>query len=301
MSSEDEPHSEEQVAPNSATEGEAAAVEVPDAEVTQETPAETTDLQAAPEGSSIALPPLHELPEPTPESRPEIAAEVPEDVSKQPARASRRIPGAGLLKKRNKEPAVAPPPAESLAEEAAAAEVPATLVPPLEEPPPGELPAVAATQPESGGEAAVEAAAAAVPGAETPTAEVPPPAEVLPPAVMPPPPFEPAVAARTGRSRLRSVVRYAVMILFLAGVAAVALVVFKSGVIGPPKASPSPTVTASPSPAFVWYKVKKGDTMGAILLKQHVASVDQVLELNPNLQLNSLRVGQRIKLPPPTQ
>jgi LysM repeat protein len=96
--------------------------------------------------------------------------------------------------------------------------------------------------------------------------------------------------------------------VFLAAVIAVLSLAVNSGVIGGKGAAskPAATVTASPkgSPTPVGtarksYRVRPGDTLGAIAIRFHTTA-SRLMTLN-NLSSTTLRVGQRLKLPPPTQ
>jgi LysM repeat protein len=101
----------------------------------------------------------------------------------------------------------------------------------------------------------------------------------------------------------RWIVRIAVPIVFLAGVIAIVMVVLNSGILGGDTAA-SPSPSASPSKGTVVtvtiYKVKKGDTLSQIAVRFGV-SVDRILEANPTIDINSLTVGTKLKIPPPQQ
>jgi LysM repeat protein len=68
-------------------------------------------------------------------------------------------------------------------------------------------------------------------------------------------------------------------------------------------ASPTPAASASPTPSKKQkarkvrktYKVKPGDTPSSIAVKTHVP-LSQIQELNPELDDQTLSVGQKIKL-----
>jgi LysM repeat protein len=101
--------------------------------------------------------------------------------------------------------------------------------------------------------------------------------------------------------RSRHIARFVAPVAFLALVVGLVAVIMKSGVLGPDGGlvvSPSASVSASPSAKPVTYKVVKGDTLTLIAVKHHT-SVDKILQLNPDLSINSLRVGETIILPPP--
>jgi len=102
--------------------------------------------------------------------------------------------------------------------------------------------------------------------------------------------------------RSRHIARFVAPVAFLALVVGLVVVITRSGVLGPDGGgtvvSPSASVSASPSASPVSYKVAKGDTLSSIAAKHHT-SVDKILQLNPDLSINNLRVGQTITLPPP--
>jgi LysM repeat protein len=60
-------------------------------------------------------------------------------------------------------------------------------------------------------------------------------------------------------------------------------------------ASPTPTKKQKARKVRKTYKVKPGDTPSSIAVKTHVA-LSQIQELNPNLDDQTLSVGQKIKL-----
>jgi LysM repeat protein len=98
-------------------------------------------------------------------------------------------------------------------------------------------------------------------------------------------------------------VRIAVPIVFLGGVIAIVLVVLNSGVLDGTGAavSPSPSVSPSKSATVVTvtvYKIKKGDTLSQIA-ERFGTTVDKILEANPTIDINSLSVGLKLKIPPP--
>ena len=65
----------------------------------------------------------------------------------------------------------------------------------------------------------------------------------------------------------------------------------------PTARTPSTPTRTSPAPRSRSYRVEVGDSLGLIAEKTG-ASVEQIQELNPDLDPNALRVGQRIRLPP---
>jgi LysM repeat protein len=96
------------------------------------------------------------------------------------------------------------------------------------------------------------------------------------------------------------VVRIVAPLAFIGVVVALVLVVMNSGILNgdEPIVSPSPTVSPS-DPAAVGertYKVKKNDTLSQIA-ERFGTSVDKILEANPKINLNNLRVGQKLKIP----
>jgi LysM repeat protein len=108
---------------------------------------------------------------------------------------------------------------------------------------------------------------------------------------------------RGGSSVWRWVVRIAVPIVFLGGVIAIVLVVLNSGVLDGTGAavSPSPSISPSKSATVVTvrvYKIKKGDTLSQIA-ERFGTTVDKILEANPTIDINSLSVGLKVKIPPP--
>jgi len=162
--------------------------------------------------------------------------------------------------------------------------------PPQDEPPPARQRTVY----KAGGEdtmldAAVQRLPAERPLPGASTAVDPDPWSLGPPA---PPPYR----------RSRHVARFVAPVIFLAVVVGLVTVVMKSGVLGPSDGgqvvSPSASASVSPSAKPIMYKVKKDDTLTSIALKHHT-SVAKILQLNPDLSINNLRVGQKIKLPAP--
>lgn len=108
---------------------------------------------------------------------------------------------------------------------------------------------------------------------------------------------------RRGSSTWRWVVRVGVPVVFLGGVIAIVLVVVNSGVLGGSDAtvSPAPGVSPSMSATVVTvrvYKIKKGDTLSQIA-ERFGTTVDKILEANPTIDINSLAVGMKLKIPPP--
>ena len=100
----------------------------------------------------------------------------------------------------------------------------------------------------------------------------------------------------------RWVVSIVAPLAFIGVVVALVLVVMNSGILDGGGAAVSPSPTVSPSdPAVVGertYKVKKNDTLSQIA-ERFGTTVDKVLEANPKINLNNLRVGQKLTIPPP--
>jgi LysM repeat protein len=55
------------------------------------------------------------------------------------------------------------------------------------------------------------------------------------------------------------------------------------------------TPTASTTPAPRYYTIQSGDTLGSVALKEHT-TVDDLLRLNPGINPEGLRVGQRVRV-----
>jgi LysM repeat protein len=107
-----------------------------------------------------------------------------------------------------------------------------------------------------------------------------------------------------------TVARVVVPIVFLAAVIVMLSLADKSGFIGGKEATKNPaagatgkvTPKASASPVVKvrkFYRVRAGDTLSAIAIKFHTTE-SELLIIN-NLSSTTLRVGQRLKLPPPGQ
>ena len=88
-------------------------------------------------------------------------------------------------------------------------------------------------------------------------------------------------------------------LVLLACAAAVVLVVQNTLKDDPSPSSATTTVTTATSTTKVstrkTYRVRSGDTLGAIAERVDVP-VDQLLELNPDVDPQSLRAGQRLRL-----
>ena len=88
-------------------------------------------------------------------------------------------------------------------------------------------------------------------------------------------------------------------LVLLACAAAVLLVVQNTLKDDPSPSSATTTVTTATSTTKVstrkTYRVRSGDTLGAIAERVDVP-VDQLLELNPDVDPQSLRAGQRLRL-----
>lgn len=104
-----------------------------------------------------------------------------------------------------------------------------------------------------------------------------------------------------GASALRWAVRVLVPLAFLGVVVALVLVVMSSGILSRDAAvSPSPSPSRS-GPAVVGeraYKIKKNDTLSQIA-ERFGTTVDKILEANPKLNINNLRVGTKLTIPAP--
>jgi LysM repeat protein len=115
-------------------------------------------------------------------------------------------------------------------------------------------------------------------------------------------PEEPA-RARAGRPRPRRAgpawPRIVAPIALLAAVLAVVTLSVHSGVLGGAKTGAGhPTVTASQTSraGFVYYRVRKGDSMSTIAGKYHI-TLGELLALNPKASVSTIAVGQRLKVP----
>jgi spore germination protein YaaH len=91
--------------------------------------------------------------------------------------------------------------------------------------------------------------------------------------------------------------RYGAPVAFLAAATAAALLVragLKSGNDRP--AAPSPTATASvPSGKRAFYRVRAGDTLSTVA-ERFDTTVDDLFSLNPSIDPNALRIGQRLRV-----
>ena len=104
---------------------------------------------------------------------------------------------------------------------------------------------------------------------------------------------------RTPR-RGRIVLRIVAPVAFLVLVVALVTVVLESGITKKGSfSSPSASASNTASTAFVFYKVRKGDTLSGIAFKKHT-NTTVLLSLNPGLNENTLSVGQKIKVPKPS-
>jgi LysM repeat protein len=103
------------------------------------------------------------------------------------------------------------------------------------------------------------------------------------------------------RTRTSRIVRYASPVVFLLLVVGLVVVVLKSGALSSSAVSPSLSASAASSAtprAAGTYKIRQGDTLSEIAAIKHT-TVTKILALNPGLDQNNLRVGQRIKIPAP--
>lgn len=107
---------------------------------------------------------------------------------------------------------------------------------------------------------------------------------------------------RGGRSGL-SWPRIVAPIVLLAAIIAVVTLGVQAGVLDHGAATPSvshPSVTTSPKAKakYVYYHVKKGDTMSTIAGKYNL-TLGQLLALNPHASTSTLAIGQKLKVPNP--
>lgn len=124
------------------------------------------------------------------------------------------------------------------------------------------------------------------------------------------PPGAVGVRPRRRRGARLNLPRLIVPAVFLAAVIALVSIAFNSGVIGGAKATRTPAATATgkrttkaSASATVKvrkvYRVKAGDSLSAIAEKFNT-SENELMIIN-NLTTTTLRVGQKLKLPPPGQ
>lgn len=105
--------------------------------------------------------------------------------------------------------------------------------------------------------------------------------------------------------RHRSPARFLAPLALLATAAVVYLVVVSSGVVDtgsssassstPSRSTPAPGAKAETRRRAKVYVVKQGDVLGKIAEKTGVA-LEDIIDLNPSVDANSLRTGQRLKL-----
>ncbi len=96
---------------------------------------------------------------------------------------------------------------------------------------------------------------------------------------------------------IRRPARLLAPLVLLVCVAAVLLVV-RSTLSDDGEPVPTPTTTTDRSRTTAGprtYRVRSGDTLGGIAERTHV-SVDELLQLNPDIDPQSLRAGQRLRL-----
>jgi LysM repeat protein len=91
--------------------------------------------------------------------------------------------------------------------------------------------------------------------------------------------------------------RYGAPVAFLAAATAAALLVRAGLKAGNDKAeTPSPTVTQSvPSGKRAFYHVRAGDTLG-VVAEHFNTTLDDLIALNPQIDPNALKVGQRLRV-----
>jgi LysM repeat protein len=88
-------------------------------------------------------------------------------------------------------------------------------------------------------------------------------------------------------------------IMLLAAVLAVVTLSVHSGVLSPAKTSagqPAAAVSQKPKATYVYYRVRKGDSMSTIAGKYHI-TLGQLLALNPRASTSTIAVGERLKVP----
>ncbi len=122
-------------------------------------------------------------------------------------------------------------------------------------------------------------------------------------APMPAAPAPPRV--RAGRPRPRrtglSWPRIAAPVVLLAAIIAVVTLGVHSGLLGnkPAPAASHPVTSTSPikgKSKYVYYHVKKGDTMSTIAAKYNL-TLGALLALNPKASTSTLAIGQKLKVP----
>jgi LysM repeat protein len=59
---------------------------------------------------------------------------------------------------------------------------------------------------------------------------------------------------------------------------------------------PAAAVSHTPKAKYVYYRVRKGDTMSLIAGKYHI-TLGQLLVLNPRASVSTIAVGQKLKVP----
>ena len=102
------------------------------------------------------------------------------------------------------------------------------------------------------------------------------------------------------RGRRAELTRYGAAAAFLLAVT-VAVLLVRAGLeasgrepttTAPPTA---PTTRPSPPQERVYYRVRRGDTLEAVAFR-YDTSVEDLLALNPGIDPNSLRIGQRLRV-----
>jgi LysM repeat protein len=91
--------------------------------------------------------------------------------------------------------------------------------------------------------------------------------------------------------------RYGAPIVFLAAATAAVLLVRAGLNAGSDKPiSPGATVTANaPAAKRLYYRVRAGDTLG-LVAERFDTSLDDLIGLNPQIDPNALRIGQRLRI-----
>ena len=101
----------------------------------------------------------------------------------------------------------------------------------------------------------------------------------------------------TRRGR-RELLRYGTAAVFLLAVT-VAVLLIRSGIQGGHETTTRPTTTAPATKArkgpHKFYRVRPGDTLEDIAIRFRT-SVDDLTALNPKVDPNSLRIGQRLRV-----
>jgi len=118
---------------------------------------------------------------------------------------------------------------------------------------------------------------------------------------LPAPPMRPR--PRAGRPRPRrsgpAWPRIVAPVVLLAAVLAVVTLSVHTGVLGGHHGAsghPAASAPSAPTKKYVYYRVRKGDSMSTIASKYNI-TLTQLLALNPRAAQSTIVVGQRIKVP----